>query len=59
VSGPAEDAGIQPGDIVLAANGQRITSVEQLRSLVSKSHGHVALLVQHGSERIFVPVEVR
>jgi serine protease Do len=59
VSGPAEDAGIQPGDIVLAANGQRISSVEQLRSLVSKSHGHVALLVQHGSERIFVPVEVR
>jgi serine protease Do len=59
VSGPAEDAGIQPGDIVLAANGQRISSVEQLRSLVTKSHGHVALLVQHGSVRIFVPVEVR
>jgi serine protease Do len=59
VSGPAEDAGIQPGDIVLAANGQRVTSVEQLRSLVGKSHGHVALLIQHGSERIFVPVQVK
>ena len=59
VSGPAEDAGIQPGDIVLAANGQRIESVQQLRSVVGRSHGHVALLIQHGSERIFVPVQVR
>jgi serine protease Do len=59
VSGPAEDAGIEPGDVVLAANGQRISSVEQLRSVVGKSHGHVALLIQHGSERIFVPVQVR
>jgi serine protease Do len=59
VSGPAEDAGIQPGDIVLAANGQRVSSVEQLRSAVGRSHGHVALLIQHGNERIFVPVQVR
>jgi serine protease Do len=59
VSGPAEDAGIEPGDVVLAANGQRISSVEQLRSVVGKSHGHVALLIQHGSQRIFVPVQVR
>lgn len=59
VSGPAEDAGIQPGDIVLAANGQRIETVQQLRSVVGQSHGHVALLIQHGSERIFVPVQVR
>ena len=59
VSGPAEDAGIQPGDVVLAANGQRVSSVEELRSVVGRSHGHVALLIQHGSERIFVPVQVR
>jgi serine protease Do len=59
VSGPAEDAGIEPGDVVLAANGQRIASVEQLRTVVGRSHGHVALLIQHGSERIFVPVQVR
>jgi serine protease Do len=57
-SGPAEDAGIQPGDVVLAANGQRVSSVEQLRSAVERSHGHVALLIQHGNERIFVPVQV-
>jgi serine protease Do len=58
VSGPSEDAGIQPGDVVLAANGERVNSIEQLRSAVEKSHGHVALLIQHGNARIFVPVQV-
>ncbi len=59
VSGPSEDAGIQPGDVVLAANGQRVATVEQLRSAVEKSRGHVALLIQRGKTRIFVPVQVR
>ncbi len=59
VGGPSEDAGIQPGDVVLAANGQRVSTVEQLRSAVEKSRGHVALLVQRGNTRIFVPVQVR
>jgi serine protease Do len=59
VTGPSEDAGIQPGDVVLAANGRRVASVEQLRSAVERSKGHVALLVQRGSTRIFVPVQVK
>ena len=59
VTGPSEDAGIQPGDVVLAANGQRVGTVEQLRAAVEKSRGHVALLIQRGDTRIFVPVQVR
>jgi serine protease Do len=59
VSGPSEDAGLQPGDVVLAANGQRVTTVGELRSAVARSHGHVALLIQRGSTRIFVPVQVK
>jgi len=58
-SGPSEDAGIQPGDVVLAANGLRVSTVDQLRSAVEKSRGHVALLIQRGSTRIFVPVQVK
>jgi serine protease Do len=58
VSGPAEDAGIQPGDIVLAANGRRVSSNGQLRSAIDHSKGHVALLIQRGSTRIFFPVQV-
>ena len=59
VSGPAEDAGIQPGDIVLSANGQPVSSAMQLRSLVSKSRGHVALLIQHNGVQTFVPLQVK
>jgi serine protease Do len=56
--GPAADAGIQPGDIVLSANGAAISSVDDLRSAIEKSKGHVALLVQRGEQRLFVPVRV-
>ena len=59
VSGPSEDAGIQPGDVVLAANGVRVGTVDQLRSAVEKSKGHVALLIERGGTRIFVPVQVK
>lgn len=59
VSGPSEDAGIQPGDVVLAANGQRVSTPAQLRAAVAKAHGHVALLVERGGQRIFFPVQVK
>src|SRR5438876_169781 len=58
VTGPAAEAGIQPGDVVIAANGSNVTSAEQLKSAVEKSKGHIALLIQRGETRIFVPVRV-
>jgi serine protease Do len=57
-AGPALQAGLQPGDVVLAANGAPVTSVDDLRNAVEKSKGHIALLVQRGDTRIFVPVRV-
>jgi serine protease Do len=58
VSGPAAVAGIQPGDVVLAANGRPVRQVQDLRTAVADSKDIVALLVQRGSSRIFVPVEL-
>ena len=58
VHGPAAEAGIQPGDVVLAANGAPVRASMQLTSAVEKSKGHVALLIQRGDARIFVPVRV-
>jgi serine protease Do len=58
VDGAAAEAGVQPGDIVLAANGTPVKSVEQLRSVVSGSKNHIALLVQRGDARVFVPVDL-
>jgi len=57
-SGPAAEAGIQPGDVVLAANGSPIHSADELRGAVEKSKGHIALLIQRGESQLFVPVRV-
>jgi serine protease Do len=58
VTGPAARAGLQPGDVVLAVNGKPVKSVDQLRDLVKGAKDEVALLVQRGDARIFVPVEL-
>ena len=58
VTGPAERAGIQPGDVVVAVDGTPVTGVAQLRSLAEKAKDHVALLVQRGDARVFVPLDL-
>lgn len=55
-AGPAARAGIEQGDIILSANGTPIKSVEQLQSLLGKDKKLVALLVQRGENKIFIPV---
>ncbi len=57
-SGPAADAGIEAGDIVLAVNNTPVTSAQQLRSLTEKAGKHIALLVQHGEAKVFVPIDL-
>lgn len=58
VAGPAAAAGIEPGDVILSLNGERIDKVEQLRKLIANHSKHVALLVQRDNSRIFVPVDL-
>jgi len=58
VSGAAARAGVEPGDVVLAVNGTPAKSVDQVRSILSKSDKSVALLIQRGEDKIFVPVRI-
>jgi len=55
--GSCARAGIEPGDVVLAVNGTPVKNVDELRRAARKSAHVVALLVQRGDARIFVPVE--
>lgn len=55
-SGRAARAGIQEGDVVLSVNGKPVHSASELRELVHGHEGQVALLIQRGDARIFVPV---
>ncbi|MBB3224271.1 Do family serine endopeptidase [Pseudoduganella umbonata] len=56
--GAAASAGLQPGDVLLSVNGRPVSSVDQVRDMVSKSSKSVALLIQRGEERIFIPVRL-
>ncbi len=56
VQGRAAEAGIQQGDVVLSVDGTPVQSVAQLRSLLHDHDQQVALLIQRGDARIFVPV---
>jgi serine protease Do len=56
--GPAQVAGIQPGDVLLSVNGKPVNSVEQVRDVVGKSSKSVALLIQRGDDKIFIPVRI-
>ena len=58
VAGASAMAGVQAGDVLLSVNGTPVGSVEQVREVVAKSPKSVALLIQRGEERIFVPVKV-
>ena len=58
VSGPAEQAGIQPGDILIAVDGKKVDTIDQVRTILKGAGKSVALLIQRGSNRIFVPVQI-
>ncbi|WP_035375345.1 DegQ family serine endoprotease [Pseudoduganella violaceinigra] len=56
--GAAASAGVQPGDVLLSVNGRPVNSVNDVRDLVAKSSKSVALLIQRGEDRIFIPVRL-
>jgi serine protease Do len=56
--GPAARAGVQAGDVVLAFNNQPVKTVDQLRRLVDRSRGSVALLIQREGNKIYVPIRL-
>lgn len=58
VSGAAKRAGIEPGDLILSVNGKPVATVDQLRAAVDGKGRRLALLVQRGETRIFVPVRI-
>jgi serine protease Do len=58
VSGPAQAAEIQPGDIILGINGKRVHSVKELEDAARAAGKNVALLIQREDAQIFVPLRL-
>ena len=58
VGGPAARAGVERGDVLLAINGKPVQSIEQIKGALAGKPKSVALLIQRGNDRIFVPVSL-
>ncbi|MBE2967454.1 Do family serine endopeptidase [Burkholderia cepacia] len=57
-SGQAARAGLQAGDIVLSVNGTPVANIGALMTEIDAARGNVALLVQRGGTRLYVPIEI-
>ncbi len=57
-SGPSAVAGVQQGDVLISINGLPVKNIEQVRAAVARSEKSVALLIQRGDDKIFVPVNL-
>jgi len=56
---PAQGSPIQPGDIILAVNQSRFSSLEEFNKLIAQDKGSsLALLVRRGEAALYVPMTV-
>ena len=58
VSGPAQAAGVQPGDIILGVNGKPVRSTAELQAVSKAAGKSIALLIQRQDQQIFVPLRL-
>ncbi len=58
VTGPAERAGVQPGDLLLAIDGRPVTSLAQVSVAANGTGKSVAILVQRGAMKLYVPLRL-
>jgi len=58
VSGPAAQAGVQPGDVILGVNGSKVATVGELAEATNKAKKSVALLIERDNAQIYIPVRI-
>jgi serine protease Do len=57
VAGPAQRAGIQPGDVILAINDMPVKSASDFEAQLAKNAGKTAaLLIRRGADTLFLPL---
>jgi serine protease Do len=56
--GAAAKAGVQAGDVIVGVGAAKVSSPEELKSLIDKSGKTVALLIERQGRQIYVPVKI-
>jgi len=58
VTGPAAQAGVRPGDVILGINGKPVKSIAELKNATSNSSKTVAILLEREGAQLFLPIRI-
>jgi len=58
VTGPAAQAGVRPGDVILGVNGKPVKTIADLKNGTAGNSKTVALLLEREGGQIFLPIRV-
>ncbi|HYJ41268.1 MAG TPA: PDZ domain-containing protein, partial [Steroidobacteraceae bacterium] len=58
VTGPAAQAGVRPGDVILGVNGKAVKSIAELKNATANGSKTVAILLEREGAQLFLPIRI-
>ena len=58
VTGPAAQAGVRPGDVILGVNGKAVKSIAELKNATTNGSKTVAILLEREGAQLFLPIRI-